>query len=189
MSTDPVTLLAIPGSLRRGSHNEQLLRALAERAPEGVAVEIDRTFGDLPLYDEDLDGEVPPAAVAALRERVAAADGLLIATPEYNGSVPGGLKNAVDWLSRPFGAAPLKGKPVAVLGTAMGQYGGVWAQRDLARILPVASARVVAVEGVAVAGSVQVFAERHPRDHAEVVAGLDAALASVVAAVREPVAA
>ena len=139
-------VLAVSGSLRAGSHNTELLRAAAEAAPAGVEVELWEGIGGLPLYDQDLDGSTPPESVRRLREDWAAADAILFATPEYNGSVPGGLKNAVDWGSRPRLEAPLTNKSVAVVGASPGQFGALWAQADLRKILGVAGARVVGDE-------------------------------------------
>lgn len=137
-------ILAVSGSLRAGSYNTALARAAAELAPEGVEVELYDALGELPPYDADTDGEVPAhSAVRDLRARIAAADAVLFVTPEYNGSVPGVLKNAVDWASRPRHAAPLAGKPVAISGVSTGSYGALWAQQDLRRILGIAGARVV----------------------------------------------
>lgn len=139
-------VLAVSGSLRAGSHNTQLLRAAAEAAPAGVEVELWQGIGDLPLYDQDLDGGEVPEAVRRLRADWGAADAILFATPEYNGSVPGGLKNAVDWGSRPRLEAPLLNKTVAVVGASPGQFGALWAQADLRKALGVAGARVVGDE-------------------------------------------
>jgi chromate reductase, NAD(P)H dehydrogenase (quinone) len=139
-------LLAVSGSLREGSFNTSLLRAALEAAPEGVELDLWEGIGDLPLYDEDLDGDDAPESVRRLREDWAAADGILFSTPEYNGSVPGGLKNAVDWASRPKLEAVLRNKPVAVVGASTGQFGALWAQQDLKRILGIAGARVVGTE-------------------------------------------
>jgi chromate reductase, NAD(P)H dehydrogenase (quinone) len=138
-----VKILAVSGSTRPGSLNTSLLRAAADVAPEGVDVELWQGIGDLPIYDQDLDAAEPPESVRRLRTDWAAADAILFATPEYNGSVPGGLKNAVDWASRPRGEAPLLNKNVAVVGASMGQFGAMWAQADLRRILGIAGARVV----------------------------------------------
>jgi chromate reductase len=139
-------ILAISGSLRRDSYNTALLREAAELAPAGVELELYEGLELLPPYNEDVDGGRPPAEGARLREAIAAADGLLIATPEYNGSVPGQLKNAVDWASRPVRAGAIWGKPVAVVGATTGSYGAVWAQADLRRSLGIAGARVLEVE-------------------------------------------
>ena len=139
-------ILAVSGSLRADSFNTSLLRAAAEAAPEGVEVELWEGIGDLPIYDQDLETFAPAPAVRRLREDWAAADAILFATPEYNGSVPGGLKNAIDWASRPHGAAPLANKTVAVVGASTGRFGALWAQTDLKKILGVAGARVAGAE-------------------------------------------
>jgi len=139
-------ILAVSGSLRRESHNTQLLRAAVAAAPEGVEVELWDGVRDLPLYDQDLESGPLPEPVRRLREDWAAADAILFATPEYNGSVPGVLKNAVDWASRPKGGAALANKDVAVIGASTGQFGAMWAQADLRKILGIAGARVAPVE-------------------------------------------
>src|SRR5579862_9361183 len=141
-------ILAVSGSLRAGSYNTSLLRAAVEAAPEGVEVELFEPSGiaDLPLYDQDLDGGDVPAAVEHLREAWGSADAILFSTPEFNGSVPGGLKNAIDWASRPRLQGVLRNKTVAVVGASTGQFGALWAQQDLKRILGIAGARVVGTE-------------------------------------------
>ena len=136
-------ILAIPGSVRRDSHNARLLRHAAERAPEGVEIEVWDGLKSIPPYDEDDDGPIAPAPVAALRDAVASADLLLFATPEYNASIPGQLKNAVDWLSRPVATSVLRGKPALVVGASTGAFGAVWAQAELRKVLATAGARVV----------------------------------------------
>ena len=130
------TLLAIPGSLRRGSHNRQLLQAAAELAPPHWTVALYDRLGRLPHFDEDLerDNRGGPE-VRALREQVASADGVLIATPEYNQSLPGVLKNAIDWLSRPGPEEVLIGKPVAVFGATTGRWGTRLAQAAVRQTL------------------------------------------------------
>jgi chromate reductase len=148
-----VRLLGISGSLRRGSHNTALLRAAAQAAPPGVALELYDGLRSVPPFDEDLEAAGTPPAVCELRDRVAAADALLVATPEYNSSVPGQLKNAVDWLSRPAHAGPLLGKPLAVIGASTGLFGAIWAQAELRRVLGATGAHVIEAElPVAVAG-------------------------------------
>jgi chromate reductase, NAD(P)H dehydrogenase (quinone) len=142
-----VRILAVSGSLRADSHNTSLLRAAAEAAPEGVEVVVWDGIGELPIYDQDLEGsDHLPDAVRRLREDWASADAILFATPEYNGSVPGGLKNALDWASRPVRAGALTNQTVAVVGASTGQFGAMWAQADLRKILGVAGARVVGDE-------------------------------------------
>jgi chromate reductase, NAD(P)H dehydrogenase (quinone) len=138
-------ILAVSGSLRESSFNTSLLRAAIEAAPEGVELELWEGLGELPLYDEDLEADAPESA-RRLRADWKTADAILFATPEYNGSVPGGLKNAIDWASRPRLEAVLRNKPVAVVGASTGQFGALWAQQDLKRILGIAGARVVGTE-------------------------------------------
>jgi chromate reductase len=152
-----VRILAIAGSLRAGSFNAALARAARELAPAGVEVELFDGLRELPPYDGDLDGD-ELAAVRELRERIEAADAVLFVTPEYNGSIPGVLKNAVDWASRPRDDAALRGKTVAVAGASTGQYGALWAQQDLRRVLGIAGARVVKGE-LPVARAHEVFDE------------------------------
>jgi len=137
-------VLGISGSLRRDSYNSALLRAAAERLPGGVDfVSFDR-LAEIPAYDGDLEesGEAPAAAVdlrAAMRE----ADAVLIATPEYNSSIPGALKNALDWASRPAGESALMGTPAAVIGASTGMFGAVWAQAETRKVLGALGGRVL----------------------------------------------
>ncbi|MEU8590434.1 NAD(P)H-dependent oxidoreductase [Streptomyces sp. NPDC048664] len=168
-----VRILALVGSLRAGSHNRQLAEAAAKHAPEGVEVVLFEGLGEIPFYNEDIDVEsTVPATATALRTAAGEADGLLLFSPEYNGTIPAVLKNAIDWLSRPYGAGALSGKPVAVVGTAFGQYGGVWAQDEARKAVGVAGAKVVEEAKLSIAGSMTRFAETHPADDAEVVEGL-----------------
>ena len=141
-------VLAVSGGLRVGSHNTALLRAAIEAAPEGVEVELFDPSGiaGLPLYDQDLELSGPPESVARLRQAWSAADAILFATPEYNASIPGGLKNAIDWASRPVRESALTGKTVAIAGASTGQFGAMWAQADLRKVLGTAGARVVGDE-------------------------------------------
>jgi chromate reductase len=143
-----VKILAVSGSLRADSFNTSLLRAAIDAAPEGVEVELfePSALGDLPLYDQDLDGGDVPVSVERLRQAWGSADAILFSTPEYNGSVPGGLKNAVDWASRPVRESSLTNQTVAVVGASTGQFGAMWAQADLRKALGVAGARVVGDE-------------------------------------------
>ena len=136
-------ILAISGSLRAGSYNTALARAARGVAPTGVEVELYNGLGALPPFDADTDGAEEPAAVHELRRQIRSADALLFVTPEYNGSIPGVLKNAVDWASRPHREAALSSKTVAVAGATPGQYGAMWAQQDLRRVLGIAGARVI----------------------------------------------
>jgi chromate reductase len=133
-------LLAISGSLRRDSLNTLLLDAASRTVPARVDVVRWCGLAEIPAFDEDV--ETVPDAVAALRAELARADAVLFATPEYNGSVPGALKNALDWVSRPAGRGALRDKPVAVIGASQGLFGAVWAQAELRKILGVMGARV-----------------------------------------------
>jgi len=135
-------ILGVSGSSRAESYNTALLREAARLAPAGTELVLWEGIGDLPIYDQDLEADVPES-VRRLREDWSSADAILFATPEYNGSVPGGLKNAVDWASRPKGNAALLNHTVAVVGASQGQFGALWAQQDLRRILGIAGARVV----------------------------------------------
>jgi chromate reductase, NAD(P)H dehydrogenase (quinone) len=139
-------ILGVSGSLREGSFNTSLLRAAAEAAPDGVELELWEGLAELPLYDEDLDSDDAPESVRRLRKERGEADAILFVTPEYNGSIPGGLKNAIDWASRPRLASPLRNQTVAVAGASTGRFGALWAQQDLKRILGIAGARVVGTE-------------------------------------------
>jgi chromate reductase len=139
-------ILAVSGSLRESSFNTSLLRAAIEAAPDGVELELWEGLAELPLYDQDAEDNDVPESVRRLRKDWAEADAILFSTPEYNGSIPGGLKNAIDWASRPRLEAVLRNKPVAVVGASTGQFGALWAQQDLKRILGVAGARVVGTE-------------------------------------------
>jgi chromate reductase len=138
-------ILGLSGSLRRGSHNRRLLRAAGASLPPGaVLVEWDGLAG-LPVFDEDQEG-APPPPVREFLAAVEEADAILIATPEYNSSLPGGLKNALDWASRPFPDNVLRDKPAAVTGASTGLFGAVWAQAEVRKVLKASGARVVESE-------------------------------------------
>lgn len=132
-------ILGLSGSLRRDSYNRRLLAAAARELPATATLDVFDEVADIPPYSED---HAVTEAVAALREAVGAADGVLIATPEYNASVPGQLKNALDWVSRPFPSNSLRDKPVAVIGASTGLFGAVWAQAELRKILKTIGAHV-----------------------------------------------
>lgn len=136
-------LLGIVGSLRPGSYNAALMRAARELAPAGAHIEIWDGLRDIPPFDEERDATDAPATVTALTDAIAAADGVLFATPEYNGSIPGQLKNALDWASVPFEHNVLRNKPVAVIGASTGMFGAVWAQAELRKVLGLIGARVL----------------------------------------------
>jgi chromate reductase len=136
-------ILGLSGSLRRDSYNTSLLRAAAELAGDDVEFVLWSGLKEIPPYDQDEDGERTPAAVARLRDAFAGTDAVFIATPEYNASIPGHLKNALDWVSRPLAANPLRNKPAAVVGASTGAFGAVWAQAELRKVLATIGARVV----------------------------------------------
>ncbi|MET9835653.1 NAD(P)H-dependent oxidoreductase [Streptomyces sp. NPDC006385] len=175
-----VRILALVGSLRAGSHNRQLAEAAVKLAPEGAEVVLFEGLADIPFYNEDIDVEGSvPAAATKLREAALASDGFLLFSPEYNGTIPAVLKNAIDWLSRPYGAGAFGGKPVAVVGTAFGQYGGVWAQDETRKSVGIAGGKVLEDVKLSIPGSVTRFAETHPVDDAEVAAQLTEVIARV----------
>jgi chromate reductase, NAD(P)H dehydrogenase (quinone) len=137
-------ILGISGSLRRDSHNTALLRAAAGMLPPGAELEIFDGLRDVAPYDADMDTpELQGPGVDALKRAIERADAVLIATPEYNHSVPGVLKNALDWVSRPVNRSVLRGKPVAVVGASTGLFGAVWAQAETRKVLASMGAEVV----------------------------------------------
>jgi chromate reductase len=138
-----MTVLAISGSLRRDSHNTELARAAAELLPPSAELEIFDGLKAVEPYDEDDDVRGGPSGAGRLRVAIESADALLIATPEYNSSLPGQLKNAIDWASRPLGENALWGKPVAVVGASTGMFGAVWSQAEVRKTLAASGARVI----------------------------------------------
>ncbi|WP_439693514.1 NADPH-dependent FMN reductase [Curtobacterium sp. SP.BCo] len=182
-------VLALVGSLRADSINRKLAEAAVHHAPEGIEVTTFDGIVDLPFYNEDIDGDTPPASAVAFRAAIEAADAVLLVTPEYNGTIPAVLKNALDWASRPFGASPISGKPLAAIGSAFGQYGGVWAHDDARKVAGIAGANVLEDVKVAIPQSVVRFAETHPREDAEVTELVQGALTALAEASSERVAA
>jgi chromate reductase len=178
-------ILGIPGSLRAGSHNARLLEAAAELLPPGVTLEVldPEILRAIPHYDEDVRAGGEPPAVTMLRERVADADAVLIATPEYNHSLPGALKNGLDWLSRPLADSPLRGRPAAVVGASTGMFGAVWAQAEARKVLGAIGARVVDAE-LPVAHADEQFAPDGSLRDAVLRDALAGHLAELVAAAR-----
>jgi chromate reductase len=176
-------VLAISGSLRRDSYNTQLLRVAEELAPAGVDFELYDGLRDVPPYDADDDGELAAPAVRELRAAIAGADAILFATPEYNSSLPGQLKNALDWASRPLKTNVLRNKPVAVVGATTGSYGAVWAQAELRKVLGAIGARVVPGE-VAVAHAHEKFDEAGELLDDEIRTGLAEVLRELIGAAQ-----
>jgi chromate reductase len=150
ISTRGIRLLGISGSIRRDSHCTAVLRSLQPLLPGHASIEL-FPLDDVPLYNADLDGDAPPAAVAGLKTAIAQADGLVLCSPEYNYGMPGVLKNAIDWASRPGFASPLKGKPVLIATASPGTAGGVRAQAQIRDALAATLARPVVRQHVAIA--------------------------------------
>jgi NAD(P)H-dependent FMN reductase len=141
--TDTTRIVVLVGSLRADSLNRRIAEALRDRAPDGVAVEIAAGLHDLPFYNEDLDAEAVPPAADALRALVAGADAVLAVTPEYNGTMPAVLNNAIDWLSRPYGVGAIRGKRFGVVGATPTPYGGKWAHEHALHSAGIAGAEVI----------------------------------------------
>lgn len=180
-----VKIIVLLGSLRAASINRQLAQLADELAPPGVTLELFDRLGELPFYNEDIDRDPENGgvddSVESLRDVAARADAALVVTPEYNGGIPGVLKNAIDWLSRPFGNGALKGKPLAVVGAAMGQYGGVWAHDETRKSFGIAGARIVEDLDLSIpAGSLD---GKHPREHAEIAGRLGEVVGKLIAEV------
>jgi len=176
-----IRILALVGSLRADSYNRQLAEAAVKHAPDGIDVEIFEGLAEVPFYNEDLDrpGDVAGPA-QALRDAVERADALLLVTPEYNRSIPAGLKNAIDWTSRPFRSGAIVNKPVAVVGTSNGRYGGVWALEDAQKTARIAGA----LDDIAlsVPHATERSATTHPADDDEVATTVPETLAALAAA-------
>ncbi len=172
-------ILVLVGSLRSASVNRQLAELAVESAPEGATLEVFDRLGELPFYNEDVDVDPVAEPVRALRQAAAEADGALVVTPEYNGSIPGVLKNAIDWLSRPYGSGALQGKPLAVIGTSLGQYGGAWAHAETRKSFGIAGPRIV--EDLELSVPSKAFDSKHPRENTDVAANVRDIVAKLVA--------
>ena len=181
-------ILAISGSLRSESLNTKVLLAARELADGEVELELYDGLKQIPPYDQEDDVEPAPAAVAQFRDAIAGADAILFSTPEYNSSIPGQLKNAVDWASRPLATNPLRNKPVAVVGASTGAFGAVWAQAELRKVLSATGARVTEGE-LAVGHALQKFDEDGRLTDENLVEQLQAVVDELVAAARERAAA
>ena len=158
MQRDTITVLGIAGSLRRGSYNRSLLRSAQSLAPADMRLDLFDLDG-VPFYDADVEKEGDPESVTVLKRRVREADALVIATPEYQHSLPGVLKNALDWASRPPKDPPLKGKPIAMMGATPGRYGTARAQAELRKVLAYNDAVVLNRPEVLVANARESFDE------------------------------
>ena len=173
-------ILVLVGSLRAASNNRQLAEAAVALAPEGTAVSMFDGLGALPVYNEDIEETgSTPEPVQALRDAIIGADAVLVVTPEHNGTIPAALKNAIDWASRPRGASSFLGKPVAVIGGALGQFGGVWAQDEARKSLGIAGATLRSDISLTVPNVGGRFAQTHPKDDAEIAAQLVEVLTSL----------
>jgi NAD(P)H-dependent FMN reductase len=171
-----IKILVLVGSLRAASINRQIAELAPGVAPDGVTVTVFEGLGELPFYNEEIDDatndavEHAPAPVEALRAAAADADAVLVVTPEYNGSIPAVIKNAIAWLSRPFGNSAVKDKSLAVIGGSFGQYGGVWAHDDTRKSFGIAGARVV--DAVKLSVPFKTLEGRAPAEHAELSANV-----------------
>jgi len=176
-------VLAVSGSLRRDSHNTRLLRAAAQQLPPEVELELYAGLKELPAFDED-DEAAPAGEVQRWRAAIESSDAVLFATPEYNSSIPGQLKNAVDWASRPKAEAALRNKPVAVIGASMSMFGALWAQAELRKVLSSAGARVLDAE-LAVATAHEAFNEEDALLDAEPADALGTVVEGVIGLARQ----
>ncbi|HEV7615983.1 MAG TPA: NADPH-dependent FMN reductase [Solirubrobacterales bacterium] len=177
-------VLGISGSLRRDSLNSALLRAAAERLPAGVELVPYEGLRVIPPYDADLELDGAPRPVQELREAIRGADAVLVATPEYNHSIPGVLKNALDWASRPAGQSALSGKPAAAIGASTGMFGAVWAQAETRKVLGALGGRVVEAE-LPVAAADKQFVDGELELTPQQSGQLEEILAELVSAVEE----
>jgi NAD(P)H-dependent FMN reductase len=143
MTVHITRIVTLVGSLRADSLNRRIAEVLRDQAPEGAVLEIAEGLHELPFYNEDIDTDDVPGAVRTLRAQGGAADAVLAVTPEYNGTMPAVLNNAIDWLSRPYGVSALTGKPFGVVGATPTPYGGKWAHEDARRSATIAGAQVV----------------------------------------------
>ncbi|KUI22082.1 FMN reductase [Mycobacterium sp. IS-1496] len=176
-----VNVLVLVGSLRKASINRQLAEVAVDSAPDGVTLRVFDGLAEVPFYNEDLDTDSVPEPVRALRAAAAGADAALVITPEYNGSIPAVLKNAIDWLSRPWGDGALKDKPLAVVGAALGRYGGKWAHDETRKSFGIAGARVI--EDLELSVPASSFDGAHPRENTAVVAAVGDVIGKLVASI------
>jgi NAD(P)H-dependent FMN reductase len=170
-----IKVLALVGSLRAASINRKIAELAVDVAPDGVTVTVFEGLNELPFYNEEIDDAMnpdaaAPASVGALRAAAADSDAALVVTPEYNGSIPAVIKNAIDWLSRPFGNGALKDKPLAVIGGSFGRYGGVWAHDEARKSFGIAGTRVV--ETIKLSVPFATLEGKAPAEHAELVANV-----------------
>ncbi|WP_229055105.1 NADPH-dependent FMN reductase [Aeromicrobium sp. Leaf350] len=184
MSENTTRVAVLVGSLRTDSVNRQVAEYLRDHAPEGVTLELVDGLGELPFYNEDIDAGETPAPAQHVRDAVADADGLLLVTPEYNGTMPAVLNNAIDWLSRPYGGGAITGKPVAAIGVTPTPYGGVWSHEHALKSVTIAGG--VPLEDVTVS---QTSIDVDVLGTEEVIAKLQGAVDAIVAFTPAPAAA
>ena len=179
-------VLALVGSLRSGAVSRQLAETASHVAPEGVEVIVFEGLETVPFYNPDIDdAENPLPAVAKLRTAAAEADGLLLVTPEYNGTLPAVLKNAIDWISRPYGAGAIAGKPVAVVSSSPSRNGAQWAHADTRKAAGVAGGRVLEDVSFSLGATGEAFGDKHPRENTEVAGKIATIIAELVDTARE----
>lgn len=178
----PVTVLVLLGSLRRASINRGLVTVALDHAPEGVRMAFFDRLSELPHYNEDIDNGCVPNAVAALRDLASEADAVLVVTPEYNGTIPGVLKNAIDWLSRPYGLSPVKDKYTAVIGASLGRYGGSSARDDTRKAFAITGSRIA--NTLAMSVSTSALNGKDPSEHPTIVERVSAIVRDLSVAAR-----
>ncbi|MFT4088820.1 MAG: NAD(P)H-dependent oxidoreductase [Gordonia sp. (in: high G+C Gram-positive bacteria)] len=185
MSDAPIRIAVLVGSLRRQSVNRRLAQVAVDHAPEGVELVVVDGLDDLPFYNEDVDVDgLRSPAVDRVRSQVGAADAVLLVTPEYNGTIPALLKNAIDWLSRPYGSGALAGLPVGVIGAALSRFAGTWSRQDARRSVGIAGANVVEDVEIGVGpGGLDVEGEPSPELVDELVAAVRTLAGAVAVAV------
>ncbi|MBJ8343487.1 NAD(P)H-dependent oxidoreductase [Antrihabitans sp. YC2-6] len=178
-------VLALVGSLRSGAVSRQLADTASHVAPAGTEVVVFEGLENVPFYNPDIDdADAPIPAVEALRSAAGAADALLLVTPEYNGTIPAVLKNAIDWISRPYGNGAVAGKPVAVISSSPSQNGAQWAHADTRKAVGVAGGRVLEDVSISVGGTGAKFGDKHPRENAEVAGQIAGIVTELVSASR-----
>lgn len=178
-------VLALVGSLRTAAVSRQLAETAAAIAPEGVEVTIHEGLADVPFYNEDLDGETVPAAAAALRAAAEGVDAIVFVTPEYNGTTSAVLKNAIDWLSRPYGAGALAGKPAAVVSASPSANAAKWALEDTIKAVGIAGGKVVEGGSLAIGGTFGKFGDAHAKEHGDTAAEIGGIVSALVDATKE----
>ncbi|MFD4183314.1 NAD(P)H-dependent oxidoreductase [Rhodococcus sp. NPDC058514] len=177
-------VLVLVGSLRAASVNRQLAETAAAVAPEGANVTVYEGLAEVPFYNEDIDVAGTIASVDALRAAAGAADALLLVTPEYNGTIPAVLKNAIDWISRPYGVGAVSGKPVAVISASPSPNGAKWAHEDTTKAVGIAGGKVVEDTALVIGGAFEKFGDRHASENAEVSAQLAKVVTDLVNATK-----